>query len=113
MPENTRARSNHQYRVPDLQLDLMTVDGDQSGTKLHSNREVMHWLEAFVCELEQQAALAHACVRLSVNSQETRVRRQLYHRTASMFIPTCVSNDDVLEKIRVAHCCVLCFEVKK
>jgi len=47
--------------VPDLQLDLFAVDGDHACSKLHPDGQVVHRLESFVGELEQQAGLAHAC----------------------------------------------------
>ena len=43
------------YRVPDLQLDLLPINVDHSCPKLHANGEVVHWLEALVCELQQEA----------------------------------------------------------
>jgi len=49
-------------RVPDLELDLLGVDGDHAGPELHSNGEVVHGLEALVGELQQKARLAHACI---------------------------------------------------
>ena len=41
-------------RVPDLQLDLLVIDGDHACAKLHTNGEVVNLLEAFVGELQQQ-----------------------------------------------------------
>lgn len=40
--------------VPDLQLDLLVVDGDHPRAKLNSNGEVVHRLEPLVSELQQQ-----------------------------------------------------------
>lgn len=40
-------------RVPNLQLDLLAVDGDHPGTELDPDRQVMDRLEALVGELEQ------------------------------------------------------------
>jgi len=40
--------------VPDLQLDLLAVDGDHPRPKLNSNGEVVHRLEPLVSELQQQ-----------------------------------------------------------
>eukprot|EP00227_Mantoniella_beaufortii_P021557 CAMPEP_0197591626 /NCGR_PEP_ID=MMETSP1326-20131121/13819_1 /TAXON_ID=1155430 /ORGANISM="Genus nov. species nov., Strain RCC2288" /LENGTH=295 /DNA_ID=CAMNT_0043157157 /DNA_START=218 /DNA_END=1100 /DNA_ORIENTATION=+ len=65
-------------RVPDLQLDLLVVDGDHAAAELHADGQVVHVLEPLVRELQQQARLAHASV----------------------------SNDDVLEEVRVAHLCL-------
>merc|ERR1719161_705885 len=45
--------------VPDLQLDLLPLDGYQPRSELHSDSEVMIGSEALVCELEKQARLAH------------------------------------------------------
>lgn len=63
-------------RVPNLQLDLLAVDGDHPGAELDADRQVMNRLEALVGELEQQAGLADACV----------------------------AYDDVFEQVRVRHC---------
>lgn len=63
------------YRVPNLQFDLLVVDCHQSRTEFDSDRQIVDWLEPLVSELQQQAALAHAGV----------------------------TNDDVFEKICVAH----------
>jgi len=63
-----------------LQLNLFAIDGDHTGTKLDAyakdnkielfstnthtqgltDCEIMDWLEALVCELQQQTGLAHA-----------------------------------------------------
>jgi hypothetical protein len=40
------------YRVPDLQLDLLSINVDHSSTKLDADGKVMHRLEALVRELE-------------------------------------------------------------
>ena len=61
----SRARGRGQlapHRVPDLQLDLLVADLDHACPKLHTNRQVVHGLEALVGELQQQAALADAWV---------------------------------------------------
>lgn len=42
-------------RVPDLQLYLLAIDGDHAGTELDADRQIVHRLEPFVRELEQQA----------------------------------------------------------
>lgn len=42
------------YSVPDLKLDLLVTDANHTSSKLDSDCEVVHWLEALVCELEQQ-----------------------------------------------------------
>jgi hypothetical protein len=44
-----------------LKLDLLSINVDHPSTKLHADGQVMHWLEALVGELEQQAGLAHTC----------------------------------------------------
>lgn len=66
-------------RVPNLQLDLLAVDGDHPRAELDPDRQVMDRLEALVGKLEQQAGLAN----------------------------TCVAYDDVFEQVRVRHsgCC--------
>lgn len=43
------------YRVPDLELDLLLIDGDHASAELDADRQVVHGLEALVGELEQQA----------------------------------------------------------
>jgi hypothetical protein len=43
------------HRVPYLQLDLLSINGDHARAKLHADGQVMHRLEALVCELQQQA----------------------------------------------------------
>ena len=64
-------------RVPNLELDLRVVvgvggfagcgcaavlvaNGDHAGTEFHTNRQIVHGLEALVGELQQQAGLADA-----------------------------------------------------
>ena len=49
------------HRVPYLQLDLLSINVDHACAKLHADGEVVHRLEALVCELQQQARLPHAC----------------------------------------------------
>mmetsp|Transcript_23456 Transcript_23456/g.69088 ORF Transcript_23456/g.69088 Transcript_23456/m.69088 type:complete len:208 (-) Transcript_23456:116-739(-) len=49
-PEGLLARC-----VPDLQLDLLVVDGDHARPKLHADGQVVHGLEALVGELQQEA----------------------------------------------------------
>lgn len=49
------------HRVPNLQLDLFPVDVNHACAKLHADSEVMDGLKALVCELQEQAGLAHAC----------------------------------------------------
>lgn len=51
------------------------VDGDEPGAELDPDGQVVDWLEPLVCELQEQAALAHAGV----------------------------PDDDILEQVRVAH----------
>ena len=46
-------------RVPDLQFDLFPLDVDHAGPELDHNGEVVHRLEPLVCELQEQAGLAH------------------------------------------------------
>ena len=48
-------------RVPDLQLDGLFFDREESGSEFYANGEVMDGLEAFVGELEEEAGLADAC----------------------------------------------------
>ncbi len=43
------------HRVPDLQLDLLSLDVDHPGPELDPDGQVMHGLETFVGELKQQA----------------------------------------------------------
>ena len=50
------------HRVPDLELDLLVVYRDHARTKLDADGEVMHWLEALVRELQEQARLPDAGV---------------------------------------------------
>ena len=51
------------YRVPNLELDGLVVDGDHPGAELDADGEVMDGLEALVGELQQQARLADTCTR--------------------------------------------------
>lgn len=60
-------------RVPNLQLDLLAVDGDHPGAELDPDRQVMDRLEALVGELEQQAGLADACVAYDDVFEQVRV----------------------------------------
>ena len=66
--------------VPDLQLYLFGVDGDHAGSELHSDGEVVHRLEPFVGELEEETGLS-----------DSRV-----------------SDDDVFEEVSVRHGAVWC-----
>lgn len=69
-PTNTK-RSNQsrkdrkscriRYRVPNLELDGLVVDGDHPGAELDADGEVMDGLEPLVGELQQQARLANTC----------------------------------------------------
>lgn len=43
------------HRVPDLQLDLLSINVDHARPKLHADGQVVHRLEPLVCELQQQA----------------------------------------------------------
>lgn len=43
------------HRIPDLQLDLLAVNVDHAGPKLHTNCQVMDGLEPFVSKLQQKA----------------------------------------------------------
>jgi hypothetical protein len=43
-----------------LQLDLLAVNVDHARAKLHAYGQVVDWLKPLVCELKQQAGLAHA-----------------------------------------------------
>ncbi len=54
-------RQASSHRVPDLELDLLAINVDHACAKLHADCQVMHWLEALVCELQQQAGLADTC----------------------------------------------------
>lgn len=60
-PPSSRPSAQCTHRVPDLQLDLLAIYVDHARPKLHANSEVVHWLEPLVCELQQQARLAHTC----------------------------------------------------
>lgn len=40
--------------IPNLQLDLLGVDVDHASSKLNANRQVVHWLKAFVRKLKEQ-----------------------------------------------------------
>ena len=50
------------HRVPDLQLDLLVVYRDHARAELDADGQVMHWLEALVSELQEQARLPDAGV---------------------------------------------------
>ena len=58
-----RPLSKPTHRVPDLKLDLFPLNVDHPSTELDSDGEVVHRLEPLVRELEQQAGLAHPCVK--------------------------------------------------
>ena len=51
-------------RVPDLEFNgnLVVPDCNHAGTEFDTNGEIVDWLEALVCELEQETRLADACV---------------------------------------------------
>ena len=95
------------YGIPNLQFDLLAVNGHHPGAKLDADGQVVHRLEALVGELQQQTRLADACgdkaramgrscpvsvLPIGVAAQ-TGARRQR----------TSVANDDVLEQVRVRH----------
>ena len=48
------------YGIPDLKFDLLSLDVDHASAELDSDGEVVHGLEALVCELEKQARFANA-----------------------------------------------------
>lgn len=48
-----RVRFGGAYGIPDLQLNLSSVDVDHSRSKFHSDGEVMHRLEPLVRELQK------------------------------------------------------------
>jgi hypothetical protein len=50
------------YRIPDLQLDLVVLDGEGPRAELDADRQVVDGLEALVGELEQKARLADSGV---------------------------------------------------
>lgn len=52
-PKGVRGPCAHS--VPNLELDVLIVDGDHARPKLHANCEVVYRLEALVCELQQKA----------------------------------------------------------
>ena len=43
--------------VPDLELDLFPLNIDHPGPELHSDCEIVDWLEPLVCKLEQETRL--------------------------------------------------------
>jgi hypothetical protein len=69
------------YRVPDLQFNLLGVDVDHARPELHPDGEVVHGLEPFVGELQQQARLAYTCSNppshLSASGAEIHVNTKL------------------------------------
>jgi len=62
-------------RVPDLQLDQLLFNGNHSRAEFNTNGKIVHGLETLVGELQEQAGLSN----------------------------TCIPNDNVLEKVGVAH----------
>lgn len=46
---------------PNLQLDLLIIDGDHSSAKLNANCQIMDGLKALIGKLQQQTGLAHTC----------------------------------------------------
>ena len=50
------------HSVPDLQLDLLVVYRDHARAELDADGQVVHWLEALVRELQEQARLPDAGV---------------------------------------------------
>jgi hypothetical protein len=60
------------YRVPNLELDRVVVDGDHPGGEdvgLDVDGAVMDGLEPLVGELQQQARLANSCTGPQTSSQ--------------------------------------------
>lgn len=55
-------------------VDLLVVDGDHPRPELHTDREVVHRLEALVGELQKQAGLPHARVADDDVFEQKRVR---------------------------------------
>ena len=47
------------YSVPYLQLDVLVVNLYSSCTEFNADGQIMLLSEAFVCELEEEAGLAH------------------------------------------------------
>ena len=80
------------HRVPDLQLDLFPLDVDHPGSELHSDCEIVDWLEPLVCKLEQKTGLSHSY------KEALKSSILFYHSR-----PTCIPDDDVLEKVSVGH----------
>lgn len=48
--------------VPNLQLDVLFLDLDRSGSEFHSDGQVVMHSESLVCELQKQARFAHSRV---------------------------------------------------
>ena len=47
------------YRIPNLQFDLFTINGYHASTEFHTNGEIMHRLKSFVCELKQETGFSN------------------------------------------------------
>lgn len=41
-------------RIPDLQFDLLSINGDHAGPKLHTYCEVVNRLKPLVCKLQEE-----------------------------------------------------------
>jgi hypothetical protein len=78
LPERFLARS-----IPNLELDLFSIDGYHPSTELDTNGQVVHWLETLVRELEQQARLPDAGVADDDVFEQVRVR----HTEGLFFTP--------------------------
>jgi hypothetical protein len=87
------------HRIPDLQLYLFAVNVHHPGPELNSNGQVMNWLEAFVSELKEQAALACCTKQGGVKCIKSFGAVREFLRTNS-----CIADDNVFEEICVgAH----------
>lgn len=47
------------YSIPDLKLYLFVTNVDHSGSKLHTDGEIMDRLESLICKLKEKAGFAH------------------------------------------------------
>ncbi len=48
------------YRIPNLELNLLSVNVDHAGPELDPDGQVVNWLKSLVRELEKKTGLSNA-----------------------------------------------------
>jgi hypothetical protein len=59
----TEWMDDEEYRIPDLQLDLLVFDANGSNAKLHTNSQLMVLDELLICELKKNTTLSNSYAR--------------------------------------------------